>query len=139
LRLYSDPARLRNALPTLHWLTRPLREIEAQAQRMLPAVQSALGDAATCAIVEVKSQIGSGSLPVDLIASSGIAVSVAGKRRGGAATQIAAAFRALPVPVIGRVREGAFIMDLRCLDHENEFVAQLPQLKLRLGGGGSQA
>ena len=47
-----------------------------------------------------------------------------------AAARIAAAFRALPVPVIGRVREGAFIMDLRCLDHEDEFVAQLGQLKI---------
>ena len=130
LRLYSDPARLRDALPTLHWLTRPLRDIEGQAQRVLPAVQSALRDTASCAIVEVKSQIGSGSLPVDLIASSGIAVSVAGKGRSGAAARIAAAFRALPVPVIGRVREGAFIMDLRCLDHEDEFVAQLGQLKI---------
>jgi len=139
LRLYSDPARLRDALPTLHCLTRPLRDIEAQAQRVLPAMQSALGEAASCSVVEVRSQIGSGSLPVDLIASSGIAVSVAGKRRGGAAAQIAAAFRALPVPVIGRVREGAFIMDLRCLDHENEFVTQLRQLNLRLSGGESQA
>jgi L-seryl-tRNA(Ser) seleniumtransferase len=130
LKLYSDPGRLRDSLPTLRSLTRPLPDIEAQAQRLLPALQAALGEAADTAIVELKSQIGSGSLPVDLIASCGIAVSVPGRRRSAAAAEIAAAFRALPVPVIGRVREGAFIMDLRCLDHEDEFLAQLRELKV---------
>jgi L-seryl-tRNA(Ser) seleniumtransferase len=130
LKLYSDPGRLRDSLPTLRSLTRPLPDIEAQAQRLLPALQAALGEAADTAIVELKSQIGSGSLPVDLIASCGIAVSVPGRRRSAAAAEIAAAFRALPVPVIGRVREGAFIMDLRCLEHEDEFLGQLGHLKI---------
>jgi len=134
LKLYSDPARLRDSLPTLRLLTRALPDIEAQARRLLPAVQAALGEAADSAIVELKSQIGSGSLPVDLIASCGIAVSVPGRRRSAAAAEIAAAFRALPVPVIGRVREGAFIMDLRCLEHEDEFVEQLKHLHLEAKG-----
>ena len=62
------------------------------------------------------SQIGSGSLPVDLLPSAGIAVAAPGKRRNALAAGIAGAFRALPVPVIGRVKDGAFIMDLRCLE-----------------------
>ena len=83
-------------------------------------------------VVPVKSQIGSGSLPVDLIASHGLAVSVPGKRRSAAAADIAAAFRALPVPVIGRISEGAFIMDMRCMEPglEQEFLSQLKHLKL---------
>ncbi len=138
LKLYSDPQRLRDSLPTLRSLTRPLPDIESQVRRLLPAVQAALGDAANTAIVELKSQIGSGSLPVDLIASCGIAVSVPGKRRSAAAAEIAAAFRALPVPVIGRVREGAFIIDLRCLEHEQEFVEQLKHLDLEAKGVNSE-
>ncbi len=138
LKLYSDPQRLRDSLPTLRSLTRPLPDIESQVRRLLPAVQAALGDAANTAIVELKSQIGSGSLPVDLIASCGIAVSVPGKRRSAAAAEIAAAFRALPVPVIGRVREGTFIMDLRCLEHEQEFVEQLKHLDLEAKGVNSE-
>jgi len=130
LGLYADPARLTRRLPTLRLLARPSGEIEAQAQRLLPAVGSALRGSAEAAVVPLKSQIGSGSLPVDLIASHGIAVSVPGKRRNALAAQIAAAFRALPVPVIGRVSDGAFIMDFRCLEHEDEFLAQLPHLKI---------
>jgi L-seryl-tRNA(Ser) seleniumtransferase len=130
LRLYADPARLRERLPTLRHLTRAPGEIEAQARRLLPAVQTALEGRAGAAIVPLKSQIGSGSLPVDLLASHGIAISVPGRRRGALAARIGAAFRALPVPVIGRVSDGAFIMDFRCLEHEDEFVDQLRHLDL---------
>ncbi|HEX9685467.1 MAG TPA: L-seryl-tRNA(Sec) selenium transferase [Burkholderiales bacterium] len=131
LRLYADPARLRTELPTLGFLTRPAAEIEAQARRLLPAVESALRGKAGAEIAAVKSQIGSGSLPVDLIASHGIAVAAPGKRRSALAAGIAAAFRALPIPVIGRVKDGAFIMDLRCLEHEDEFAQQLKHLELK--------
>jgi L-seryl-tRNA(Ser) seleniumtransferase len=132
LKLYSDPAKLRERLPTLSHLTRAPADIEAQTQRLLPAVLSALGGAAEAETVAVKSQIGSGSLPVDLLDSHAIAISVPGKRRSAAAAAIAQAFRALPAPVIGRVKDGTFIMDLRCLDaeHEREFVGQLKQLNL---------
>jgi len=132
LALYSDPERLVSRLPTLRLLTRPAAEIASQARRLLPAVASALGGKAEAGIVETRSQIGSGSLPVDLIASHAIAVSVPGKQRHALAAKIAAAFRALPVPVIGRVSDGAFLMDLRCLEHEDEFRAQLGQLKLEI-------
>ncbi len=130
LRLYDDPAKLAQRLPTLRFLARPPAEIEAQARRLLPAVESALQGKAQAGIVSVKSQIGSGSLPNDLIASHGIAVAAPGKRRNALAVRISAAFRALPVPVIGRISDGEFIMDLRCLEHEDEFVEQLKHLDL---------
>jgi len=130
LRLYANPERLREELPTLRWLTRPLAEIEAQARRVLPAVSTVLGPLGAAGVVACSSQIGSGSLPVDSLPSAGIAISGGKKTRNSFANQAAAAFRALPVPVIGRIKDGAFIMDLRCLDDEAEFVAQLGQLKI---------
>ena len=129
LRLYADPERLAAELPTLRWLTRPLADIEAQAARVLPRLTAALGGRADAALLPCSSQIGSGSLPVDLLSSVGIAIG-GGKLRHSPAESIAAAFRALPVPVIGRIKEGAFIMDLRCLDDEAGFIAQLTELKL---------
>lgn len=130
LSLYADPQRLKRELPTIRWLTRQPEEIEAQARRVLPAVAAALGGAAGAELVACRSQIGSGSLPVDLLASHGIAVAANKRKRGSFADRVAAAFRALPVPVIGRIRDGAFVMDLRCLEHEDEFIAQLSQLRL---------
>jgi len=130
LALYADPQRLKQELPTIRWLTRKPEEIAAQARRVLPHVVAALAEKATAEIVACKSQIGSGSLPVDLLASSGIAIAGENRKRGSFADRVAAAFRALPVPVIGRIQDGAFVTDLRCLEHEDEFVTQLTHLRL---------
>jgi L-seryl-tRNA(Ser) seleniumtransferase len=110
-------------------LLRRAGDIEAQAERVLPHIVAALRGQASAAIVPCASQIGSGSLPVDLLSSAGIAIS-GEKRRGSLAEKVAAAFRALPIPVIGRIKDGAFLMDLRCLDDEPAFIAQLGKLAL---------
>jgi L-seryl-tRNA(Ser) seleniumtransferase len=130
LQLYSNPERLKEELPTLRALTRPAQDIEAQAQRILPSVVGALQGQAIARVMPCASQIGSGSLPVDSLPSAAIAIEGAGKNKSSIAQHIAAAFRALPMPVIGRISEGAFVMDLRCLDDEAAFVEQLSQLTL---------
>jgi L-seryl-tRNA(Ser) seleniumtransferase len=130
LQLYMNPARLKDELPTIRHLTRTAADVEQQAQRLAPAVESALRGAASARVVACSSQIGSGSLPVDSLPSAAIAVESGRRNKSSAAQRIAAAFRALPVPVIGRVNEGAFLMDLRCLDDEAGFVAQLDKLDL---------
>jgi L-seryl-tRNA(Ser) seleniumtransferase len=133
LRLYADPNRLVRDVPTLRLLTRPQKDIEAQATRLLPALASAVGDYADAAVITCASQIGSGALPVDALPSAGIALTPRGKNRNSAAERLSNVFRALPLPVIGRVNDGAFIIDLRCLDDEAGFIAQLIQLKLNFG------
>jgi L-seryl-tRNA(Ser) seleniumtransferase len=52
---------------------------------------------------------------------------------GSALERLAVAFRGLPTPVIGRVEDGADILDLHCLEDEAAFVTNLAALKL--GGG----
>jgi L-seryl-tRNA(Ser) seleniumtransferase len=130
LQLYSNPARLKTELPTLRFLTRSAEDIGRQAQRILHHAAAAVGDGAHAHVAACSSQIGSGSLPVDSLPSAAIAIEGAGRSKSSAAQRIAAAFRALPVPVIGRISDGAFLMDLRCLDDEAGFIAQLAQLKL---------
>ena len=128
LRLYLHPERLHEELPALRLLTRSAGDIAAQAARVLPAAAAALGDDWKVEIAACKSQIGSGALPVDVLPSSGLAIMPAGKK--GNLNKLAAALRALPAPVIGHIKDGALMLDLRCLDHEDEFIAQLPQLKI---------
>jgi L-seryl-tRNA(Ser) seleniumtransferase len=43
---------------------------------------------------------------------------------------MADAFRALPIPVIGRIRDGMLLFDLRTLDDEAAFAGQLGGLVL---------
>ena len=130
LRLYSNPAQLAQELPTLRWLTRPLQEIEDQAARILPHLKPALGNKVQARVIACASQIGSGSLPVDSLPSAAIGMEALEKNRRSAAQRIATAFRGLPVPVIGRIKDAAFLLDLRCLDDEAGFVEQLGALKL---------
>ncbi len=132
LRLYTDPDRLPDRLPTLRLLTRQADEITALARRVAPQLQARLGDAATVEIAPCQSQIGSGSLPVERLASTALVIRPALSKRGtgGALKRIAAAFRALPVPVIGRVQDDAFVLDLRCLTDEAGFCGQLAKLSV---------
>jgi L-seryl-tRNA(Ser) seleniumtransferase len=127
LRLYADPDRLRLRLPALRLLTRDVREIRALGDRLLPAVAKHFAAAADMELQPTRSQIGSGSLPIDRLDSWCLALRP--KRTGGSAlSRLAAAFRALPIPVIGRIEDGCLKFDLRCLEDEQAFLAQLAEL-----------
>jgi L-seryl-tRNA(Ser) seleniumtransferase len=122
LRLYADPDRLVKRLPTLRTLARTATEIHAQAERLLPALSQVLGAKWQAGIEPVRGQIGSGALPVDLLPSFALAVTGRGLAR------LADAFRRLPIPVIGRLQDDTLLFDLRTLDDEEAFSAQLPKL-----------
>ncbi|MCU4182194.1 L-seryl-tRNA(Sec) selenium transferase [Bosea sp. BH3] len=135
LRLYRNPDRLAERLPTLRLFTRKPAELSALAERLLPAVAEALGSGWVVEIAECSSQIGSGALPLETLPSAALALKPAGKASGAAVESLAAAFRALPLPVIGRIAQGALVFDLRCLEDEAAFAAQLPLLKPEAGDG----
>lgn len=135
LRLYRHPEQLTTRLPTLRLLTRPTADIAQLAMGLLPAAQQAVAPRYSARIVDVSSQIGSGSLPLDLLPSAALGFYVAGPTAspGRALEALATALRSLPIPVIGRVREDQLLLDLRCLEDERGFRAQLPALAQRLG------
>ena len=141
LKLYADPDRLRERLPTLRWLTRPLASIEQVAREVLPAFAERMAGHAQARLTSCRSQIGSGSLPIDLLPSAGIALQpVAGARRSGKAVErLAAAFRGLPIPVIGRIHEGTLLFDLRTLDTAQALLEQLRHLRLDAHGANAAA
>ena len=125
LKLYRSPELLAHQLPTLRLLTRPEQDIHQLAQRLLPAVQAALTGLANVSSEPCLSQIGSGSLPVDRLPSTGLVITPIGKGGGKALNQLAQAFRDLPIPVLGRLDDGSLRFDLRCLEDESGFVGQL--------------
>jgi L-seryl-tRNA(Ser) seleniumtransferase len=123
LKLYRDPARLAERLPTLRMLTRSRSEIEAQARRLLPHAAEALGDDFAVEICECQSQIGSGALPLETIASAGLAI--AAKRKGPELERLSAMLRELPGPVIGRIEKERLVLDLRCAGEDEAFLSNL--------------
>jgi L-seryl-tRNA(Ser) seleniumtransferase len=130
LRLYRDPDRLAERLPTLRMMARPLADIEAAAARLTPAVAAAVGAGFAVEAIACASQIGSGSLPSEILPSAGLALRAVGTRgKGRALSGLAAALRALDRPVIGRIENDALILDLRCLEDEAAFVRNLATLR----------
>jgi len=125
LRLYADPDRLAQRLPVLRLLARPQDEIKALGERLLPTVERVLQDIAEVTLVQTKSQIGSGALPVSLLPSAALALRPRPQRSGAAVETLARALRTLPIPVIGRIEMGRVLLDLRCLEDEDSFLEQL--------------
>ena len=80
-------------------------------------------------ILDARSPVGSGSLPTETIPS--VALGIRSALAGADETRLlSAAFRKLPTPVIGHVHKGSLLPDLRCMDDEAGFVAQLKSLQL---------
>ena len=131
LQLYRDPDSLAERLPTLRMMARPLADIEAVAQRLKPVVAAAVGNGFSADVIACTSQIGSGSLPAELIPSAGIALRASEVRgKGRALMALSAALRDLDQPVIGRVEDDAFILDMRCLEDEAAFTRNLANLRI---------
>ena len=128
LRLYRHPEQLTERLPTLRHLTRPADAIREQALRLLPALTAALGESFGVEVIQADSQVGSGSLPTRTIPSAALAISAVDGE--DVTRRLSAAFRSLPTPVIGYVHKGRLLLDLRCLDDEEGFAAQLETLRL---------
>ena len=124
LQLYRQPETLQAALPTLRLLTRSAHDILQQAERVMPALEHAYGNAFSLAIAPCSSQIGSGSLPVERLASFAITFSPR-DGHGSQLNQLAQSWRALPRPVLGRIQEGRLWLDLRCLEDEAALIQAL--------------
>jgi L-seryl-tRNA(Ser) seleniumtransferase len=130
LKLYRDPDRLAARLPTLRLLARPKVDIENLAQRLAPQVAVAVGAAFTLNVIACASQIGSGALPLETAPSAGLAIRPAAKRGAGRSLgRLAEALRQLPIPVLGRLEDQTLVLDLRTLDDENGFLANLAHLR----------
>ncbi|MBN9328806.1 MAG: L-seryl-tRNA(Sec) selenium transferase [Comamonas sp. SCN 67-35] len=130
LRLYLRPERLTQDLPTLRLLTRPLAAIEATARAVAPALQVALAPRYSVQQVALQGQIGSGSLPVERLPSSGLALApVDAAGTGRALEALCAALRALPMPVIGRIHEDRLLLDMRCLEKPAQLLDQIGLLR----------
>ena len=123
LRLYLHPEKLAAELPTLRLLTRQADEIRLQGERMRAALAAHYADF-DLRVEPCLSQIGSGSLPVDRLPSAALTLTPR-DGRGSRLEALAARWRQLPVPVIGRIYDGRLWLDMRCLEDESRFMEML--------------
>jgi L-seryl-tRNA(Ser) seleniumtransferase len=109
LRLYRESPDLAAALPVLRWLTRPLAAMEQVGHEVAPLLAARLGDGYRVSVVATECEVGSGALPAVPLPSRALAV----EHPAVGAEEIAARFRAARPPVLGRIHEGRFLLDLR--------------------------
>ncbi|MBP4132664.1 L-seryl-tRNA(Sec) selenium transferase [Gallibacterium anatis] len=112
LRLYLEPENLPKSLPTLSALSKTTAELQPQAQQLLQALQSKLGDRFDLMIELCDAQIGSGAQPMTKIAS--LAVTLQAKSaKSEDLYQLITMLKALSQPIIGRVENNKLWLDLR--------------------------
>jgi L-seryl-tRNA(Ser) seleniumtransferase len=118
LRTYQQATDVIDQIPTLKALARSAEDLRAAGDRVLPALQRALGPQYALSLEESTAQIGSGALPTEEIASTVIAV----RRSDMGPEQIAARFRAARPPIIGRIRNDRFLLDLRTVANPADLI-----------------
>ncbi len=111
LKLYQQSADVTGQIPTLRTFTRTLGEIETLGAQAVPALQRALGNDYRVSMEGSTSQVGSGALPTEDIPTKVIAVD----SDVMSAERVAARFRAARPPIIGRISDGRFLLDLRTI------------------------
>ena len=128
LRLYLDPDRLAQRLPTLRLLSRPLAAIDEAAKALAAALQTRIGARFDVSCVDCASMIGSGSQPIERLPSRAVAIVPREGRAGRQLLALERAFRELPVPVIGRVHDDRLLFDCRMLEAPHQLIDQLARL-----------
>ena len=124
LRSYVQSPDLLREIPTLRAFSRPLDELEEDGRTALPLLQERLGPDYEVELVDATCQIGSGALPTEEIPSKGIAV----RGRGMSPDEVARVFRQADPPVIGRIHNDRFILDLRSAGDPESVVPNLKPL-----------
>ena len=118
LRLYAHAPDVAGAIPTLRALVRPLAEIEDLGRLSAPKVQAALGPEYRVSLEDSTSQIGSGALPTEEIPTKVLAIDHA----HDGADAVARRFREAIPPIVGRIRDGRFLLDLRGIFDPDDLV-----------------
>ena len=117
LRLYLRAGDLAAMLPTLRYLSRSVGELELIAERAREILADRLGSDFLLEVVPAFSQIGSGAQPTEEIPSRAVRVT----HPELTPERIAAMFRAARPPVIGRIADDAFLLDVRAVDDATAF------------------
>ena len=109
LRLYRDPEKAVQTIPTLSMLTIPVSVMAAKAEKLCAMLDELKEDRLEAGVRDITSRVGGGALPIMDLPSKGVGIEV----RGMSANAIEKRMRIADRPVIGRIEDDVFVMDLR--------------------------
>jgi L-seryl-tRNA(Ser) seleniumtransferase len=93
-------------------------EIRAMGETLVPELATALGNEFRITLQESTAQIGSGALPTEELPTVVIAI----EHPTLGANAIAQRFRAANPPIIGRINDDRFLLDLRTIFDSDELI-----------------
>lgn len=116
LNLYRDPARAMREIPILAMLAQAAAHLNNRALRISSQLRER---GISCEVVETQSSVGAGAFPGATLPSCAIGLT-------GNPENLEPALRAASTPVIGRIHDGRFLLDLRTvLPREDNLLAEL--------------
>jgi L-seryl-tRNA(Ser) seleniumtransferase len=121
LRLYRDEEKAVKAIPTLYMLTLPVEKIEIKANQLLKMLEKIEDRRLNIKLMSFSSMAGGGALPLLNLPSKCLGIRI----KGISPNSIEKLMRKNSPPIIGRIEEELYIMDLRTiLDDELSIIAE---------------
>ncbi len=108
-RYLIDSTTVPEQFPMLNRYTRSIETLHAVAEKLKEQLQDLFAEKINIQVSETYGQIGSGALPVETLPS----VTLLLESTEISAERLAAAFRNTTIPIIGRIKDGLFWLDLR--------------------------
>ncbi|PIE56725.1 MAG: L-seryl-tRNA(Sec) selenium transferase [Desulfobulbus propionicus] len=120
LRMYLDPRKVMEQVPTLKMIAAPAAEINARARATVELLAGLSPEQGTVEIVPVVSRVGGGALPEQNLESAALCLTSQALR----ASEMERRLRTLEVPVICRIEDDRLLFDMRTVgDDELELLA----------------
>ena len=113
LRLYRSQDTAVRCIPTLRMLLCPLADIRRRAERLTRRL-TGLGPRMTATQLDRPSKAGGGSLPLLELPSRCVGIRI----QGLSVNRLERAMRQFSPPIIGRIEENLFLMDLRTIQDD---------------------
>ncbi len=132
LRLFLSRDKLHESHPVYRMFSLSPKEVEKRAQKVAKELQAQIADKAEITIVDGGSQVGSGSVPVETIATKLLRI----KPASGSPENLARKLRHNKPPIFTRIQKDAVLFDFRTIQEDEDAVvleALLGLMKRRRG------
>lgn len=109
LRLYYDEEVALAKIPTLAMLSVPTEQLAARARRLSRRIKKALGDRCRVSMLKTGSRVGGGAMPEQDLPTTAVAL----QPGNISVNELEELLRKGDVPVIGRIENDLFLLDMR--------------------------
>ena len=122
MRLYYDHEKAVSTIPTLAMLTASADIMDRRARRLVRKVKKSLAEKCIIEVCVTGSRVGGGALPEEELESRALVLEPLDRT----VNELEKSLRLNPLPVIGRIEEDRFMLDMRTVgDDEVPILAEI--------------